>query len=348
MPIITSLTRSGQNNGSTADDRANFLELAAGEVQVAWEEAQVMKGLHTMRTITEGKSARFPIMGQGKSQYHKVGNDLFLDSNSDSKSELGTILHSEQIISIDDMLISNVFIPDIDELQLHYDVRGPYTTELGRQLAYAFDKATMRTVVAAARSTNPLSERPAGGAVLDADFLTNGASAVDTIYALAQKMDEAYIPTMGRHIIVTPGVYYNLVKQTDLVNKDITSGSNGDFAKGIVYECAGIKIHMSAHFALFVGYDESTTTANDSTFPGVSASHVQNDVFGGSGTGYGGNFASTAAICFHESAIGTVKLLDLKMESEYVINRQGTLMLAKYAMGHGILRPEAAFEVTIA
>ena len=36
------------------------------------------------------------------------------------------------------------------------------------------------------------------------------------------------------------------------------------------------------------------------------------------------------------------QLMDLAVESEYDIRRQGTLMVAKYAMGHGVLRPEAA------
>ena len=47
----------------------------------------------------------------------------------------------------------------------------------------------------------------------------------------------------------------------------------------------------------------------------------------------------------HRSAIGTVKLLDLAVESEYSMSKQATLMLAKYAMGHGILRPECAVSV---
>ena len=45
-------------------------------------------------------------------------------------------------------------------------------------------------------------------------------------------------------------------------------------------------------------------------------------------------------LVFHKSAVGTVKLQDLSTESEYQIQRQGTLMVAKYAMGHGGLRPE--------
>jgi len=48
------------------------------------------------------------------------------------------------------------------------------------------------------------------------------------------------------------------------------------------------------------------------------------------------------SVCAHASAVGTVKLLDLRTEMGYDIRRQGTLLVAKYAVGHGILRPEAA------
>jgi hypothetical protein len=68
-------------------------------------------------------------------------------------------------------------------------------------------------------------------------------------------------------------------------------------------------------------------------------------VFGGSGTGYNADLTNVKIIAGHKSAIGTVKLLDLAVESEYSMSKQSTLMLAKYAMGHGVLRPEAAILV---
>jgi hypothetical protein len=40
-----------------------------------------------------------------------------------------------------------------------------------------------------------------------------------------------------------------------------------------------------------------------------------------------------------------VKLMDLSTEMEYSVRHQGTLIVAKYAMGHGILRPECAVEL---
>jgi hypothetical protein len=46
--------------------------------------------------------------------------------------------------------------------------------------------------------------------------------------------------------------------------------------------------------------------------------------------------------------VGTVKLMDLGVEMAYDIRRQGTLIVGKYAMGHGILRPECAVEIKTA
>ena len=42
-----------------------------------------------------------------------------------------------------------------------------------------------------------------------------------------------------------------------------------------------------------------------------------------------------------QDAVATVKLMDLSVESEYQIIRQGTLTVSKYAMGHNVLRPAA-------
>ena len=69
-----------------------------------------------------------------------------------------------------------------------------------------------------------------------------------------------------------------------------------------------------------------------------------NDPFG-AGNGYNGDLSATRILAGTKEAIGTVKLLDLATESEYQIERQGTLFVAKYAMGHGVLRSECAVEV---
>jgi len=48
--------------------------------------------------------------------------------------------------------------------------------------------------------------------------------------------------------------------------------------------------------------------------------------------------------------VGTVKLMDMQTEmsgSDYGLMYQGTLMVAKYALGHGILRPECAATIKL-
>jgi hypothetical protein len=39
--------------------------------------------------------------------------------------------------------------------------------------------------------------------------------------------------------------------------------------------------------------------------------------------------------------------MDLAVETEYQVERQGTLMVARYAMGHDILRHEALVELAV-
>ncbi|MEE3227852.1 MAG: hypothetical protein VX237_01970, partial [Chloroflexota bacterium] len=48
------------------------------------------------------------------------------------------------------------------------------------------------------------------------------------------------------------------------------------------------------------------------------------------------------ALVMTKDAVATVKLMDMSVESEYQINRQGTLVVSKYAMGHNVLRPACA------
>jgi hypothetical protein len=83
----------------------------------------------------------------------------------------------------------------------------------------------------------------------------------------------------------------------------------------------------------------------------VAYSGVVND---GSNNGAAGGLDGTSAVdlenesltvralVMHKDAVATVKLMDLSVESEYQIQRQGTLIVSRYAMGHNVLRPAMA------
>lgn len=354
------LSRAGLDTLSGSDDRELFLEKFAGEVMVSFEEANVMKDLHMTRTISSGKAAQFPVTGRAQATYLKPGNNILLstDSNDDSDTAMQSIAHSERVITIDDILQASQLVFSLDEWQADFDIRSNYSTSLGRALAREFDHNTLRTVTAAARETTHVLTagaytHEAGESLTDADFNTNGASAVGTIFEIAQKFDEKHVPDMERVIVVSPQCYYKLAQQTDLLDVDFNEGGNGSLKRGRVMMAAGIRIVKSAHLGNnLIGLDESggggLGGVGDADRPGASATHVQNDLFGASGMGYGGNFSNTLAIAFQKEAIGTVKLRDLTVEEQYKLEYKGNLVVASYAMGHGILRSECAIEVVSA
>jgi hypothetical protein len=139
------VSRLGQIN-SAGDAKALFMKVFAGEVLTAFKENCVTEDKHMVRNIQNGKSAQFPILGKVNAEYHTPGkeiNGLNLPAN-------------ERVITIDDLLISHAFLANLDEAMSHYDVRGPYSQELGRALAYTYDKHILQLAVKAARDTAPV------------------------------------------------------------------------------------------------------------------------------------------------------------------------------------------------
>ena len=62
-------------------------------------------------------------------------------------------------------------------------------------------------------------------------------------------------------------------------------------------------------------------------------------------TTHDADFSTTKALVMHKSAVATVKLLNLAVETEYDIRLQGWWIAAKYAMGHSFIRPECCVEL---
>jgi hypothetical protein len=337
----TSPSRSGLISGGSDND-ALFLKVFSGEILTAFEQNNVMKDLHMMRTISSGKSAQFPVSGIATAKYHTPGVNI-ADSGNSMLSSIGM---NERVITIDDVLVSSTFIANIDELKSHYDVRSIYASELGKALAKRFDIATMKTLFAAASAG--ASAPQAGGNSISGATTNTTAGIIDALYAAATKLDEVDAPSEGRYAIVTPAQYYKLLTADNVaINKD-TSGGSADAARGTVVEVAGIQLQKSNNFLEVIA--EGNISVDQSSADNDDGS-ANNDIFGGSGVGYNGDFSALNNSGEHgilvgtKEAIGTVKLLDLATESEYQIERQGTLFVAKYAMGHGVLRPECSVKI---
>jgi hypothetical protein len=324
----TTPSRLGLINGTGADD-ALFLKKFSGEVMTSFHTANVMMERHLVRTIDQGKSSQFPATWQVDSYYHVPGTELAGQQ----------VMHGERVITIDDLLVSPVFISSIDEAKNHYDVREIYTKEAGYSLAKTADKNVLRTAVLAARASATVAGAPGGSTLLSgADIVTNANSAlINALYLAAQTLDEKDVPEMERFAVFKPAQYYKLVLDDKAINRDFTAG-NGDIRTGKVFDIAGIQIVKSNH----IPQTNIAAPAGAANAPAGITPNVGPRPLGK----YAGDFTNTIGLVMHPNAVGTVKLLDLAVEGEYEIRRQGTLIVAKYAMGHGILRPECAVELS--
>lgn len=306
------------NQGS--DTRELFLKIFAGEVLTSFERHNLLLPLTNVRTITHGKSASFPIVGKIGAEYHTPGTEITgLNVN-----------HAERIITIDDLLISHVFIADIDEAMNHYDVRSIYSTEMGRKLATQMDQNIFKEIIRAARSSSLLDDEDAPGGIEIANdkfkIATGGAqnlkeqieALTSAIFLMAQRWDENDIPEEGRYVAFRPAEYYALAQNLDLINS--LYGGSGAIREGNIVKVAGITVLKSNN---------------------IPKTHDKSDKY------HEIDASKTIGVGFLRDAVGTVKLMDLSMQAEWDIRRQGTLMVARYAVGHGPLRPECAIELKL-
>ena len=307
------------NQAGTED--ALFLKVFAGEVLTTFERASVTAGAETVRSISNGKSATFPVMGRVSAAYHVAGAEI---TGSD-------VNHNEKVITINDLLLSSVFLSNIEEAKNHWDVRSAYSTEIGRALAFQKDKHILQTIGQASLASANVDDagHGAGTTLTDSNIAsatdaTAANAMIDALFDAARTLDNNYVPKEGRKCFLRTEEYYKMANATNAINIDYSG--QGSIAEGKVMKVAGIELVSTPHFVasnVTSGVDAGSATAGASTPQAV-------------------NLANYVALVCHPTAAGTVKLMDLAVESEYDIRRQGTLMVAKYAMGHGVLRPEAA------
>jgi len=302
----TAVSRLGQTNGTGSTD-ALFLKVFSGEVLTEFERNNVFRKLTYVRTIQHGLSAQFPLVGRASSSYHTPGT--WIDGTA--------INHAEKVIAIDDLLQSNTFIANVDEAKNHYDVRAIYSAELGEELSYQFDTHLACVLALAARASSPLTGRAGGSRITDAAMLTDPAKLEAALFTATQTLDEKNVSQQDRYAVFRPAQYYLLAQRDRLVDTNL--GAKGAVASGVVETIAGLPI--------------------------VKSNHIPSTQITTGPSKYQGDFRTTVGLVFNKYAAGTVSLMDVGVESEYEIRRQGTFFIAKYLVGHDVLRADAAIEI---
>ena len=347
-PPDVALQRLGQIKGDAATwqagagkldkDRAMFLKLGSAEVLDSFMTNCVFKGKTRERNIRGGKSVAFPITGKMEARYHQPGTQILGQGNNPSDL-------NERVIELDSLMISDAAIYQMDELMNYYDVRQIYTRELGRALAYEYDKRVARIIYAAAsNSTEPLDKDPLNtgrtgnvitladkGAAFDAKSRqARGDILVDAIFDARVEFEKKDVSIDDMYAVFSPDDYYCITQSSRAINVDFNgnSGSNGTIAGGETARIAGIPLYSSNH----VTQADYSLVAGD-----VNADYAQ-------------DLSNTRGLIFHRDAVGVVTLLSPSLQmtgSEFRVQYQSDLLVARQALGIGQLRAECATAINV-
>jgi hypothetical protein len=373
--------RSGQVN-ATGSARSLFLKLYAGEVMTAFQTKNIMMDHCRVRSIKNGKSAQFIMTGKNRAAaYHTPGNEIIPSVAAKHSERIVTIddlLVAHQFIPNIDEAMSHYDIRSVytaeaayglakeaDQNILRMAVKGALTTNKHRATLAIQDYAAWDEEDFTANVTygNYAESKKAG------KFMEGVIEAKRILEAAGAPMDDLVC-------IIASDLYYHLFKATTnseatsvlhMFNRDV--GGSGSVVGLDMPTIAGIPVIRTPHLGSDTGsawsgslWSTATTTgqaplgaaesnrAAHYNLPGTTAGVVAS----GSNTGAVGGLDGTNSINYtteaglvrglvmSKDAVATVKLMDLSVESEYQIQRQGTLIVAKYAMGHNILRPGMA------
>lgn len=301
----------GGVNSAGSDRTALFLKVFSGEVLTMFENTNMTLDKHRVRTISNGKSAQFPAIGYTAAEYMTPGDAL------DGQA----VNHNEQVITVDELLVAHQIVYELEEAMSHYDVRKEYATQNGRALAKQWDQHIMQLMVLAARVATPIVTGGNIGAQGTASDLVKTASGtlITNIFAASETFDTNDVAEEDRYVYFRPAQYNVLAQDTTVLNRDWAGA--GSYADGKLLKIGGVNVVKTNNLP-------STNVTAD---PG--------------GTKYNGDFTKTYGVVATKATVGTVKLKELKSETEYDIRRQGNWLLSKIALGSGILRPDTAYEI---
>ena len=324
--------------GATAQDgyRALFLKLGSAEVLSAFEEYCVFKGKTKERNIRGGKSMAFPITGKQEAAYHQPGTEITGGTNDPSDL-------NERVLTLDSLMIADKAIAEVDELMAYWPARQEITRELGRALAYEYDKRVARIVYAAAtNTTEPLAKSINTGRIgatvtLGTDYTDAGATRqaqgdalVEAIFDARIAMEKKDVPTDNLYAVFGPEDYYAITMSSRAINTEFNggNGSNGTIADGRTMQVAGIPIFSSNH----VTQPSYTLVAGD-----CNAEYAQ-------------DLSKCKGLVFHKDCAGVLTLLSPALQvtsGDWNVSHQSTLLVARQNIGMGVLRSECAVDISV-
>ena len=373
--------RSGQTN-ATGDTRSLFLKLYAGEVMTAFQTKNIMMEYCRTRTISKGKSAQFIMTGKYRdAAYHTPGQEIAPVANARNSERIVTVddlLINAQFIPNIDEAMQHYDVRSVYTQEAGYGLSKVADQNIIRTAVKA---ALATNKERASKLIDDYKDFDDEDFTANVDYAANFANSkklkhfVEGIIEAKRILEMAGAPLEDLVCITGTDQYYKLFMAAtngeslaDLVvfNRDI--GGTGSYTSVNLPSIAGIPVVKTPHMGSYSAsaYSDSLWSTGVTTGPEPLGSPHSNrgdaydipanytaatdgDNLIGAATDANGatvnlrtESGKIRALVMHKDAVATVKLLDLSVESEYQIQRQGTLIVSKYAMGHNVLRPAMA------
>ena len=372
--------RTGQTN-ATGDTRSLFLKLYAGEVMTAFQTKNIMMNHCRTRTISKGKSAQFIMTGKYRdAAYHTPGLEIAPAATAKNSERIVTVddllINAQFIPNIDEAMqhydVRSVYTQEAgyglskvaDQNIIRTAVKAALATNKERasklvQDYKAFDDEDFTANVEIGSFANSKKLKYFTEAVIEAKRILEMAGAPLEDIVCVTSTDQYY------KLFMAATNSESLADMT-VFNRDI--GGTGSFTSVQLPSIAGIPVVRPPHMGTYSSsaYADSLWSTGVTTGPQPLGSPHSNraavydipanytaatdgdNLIGAATDANGATVAlrteasKVRALVMHKDAVATAKLLDLSVESEYQIQRQGTLIVSKYAMGHNVLRPAMA------
>lgn len=293
----------------------------------AYRRSRKTIGRHIERSIENGKAAEFPVMGRKVAQYLAPGESLDDKRQAEQQTSVK--------IFIDGLLTSDCLITDIDAAMVHYDIRSEYAYQIGEALAMAADGGILAEIAKAAVADKELLPGLGKGKVvtrtvtggLSAESEALGKAIIEELLEIKTAMSKNFVPNEGRVCYMLPVAVNALVASKDAINRDF--GAVATITDATITRVAGIDIVEVPHL----------------TVGGVNKAGAKPDgLIQGEGHIFPAEYKDKCAfLVAHKSTVGTLTLKSFQLEHARRIEYQADHIVGKYSIGHGMLRPEAAF-----
>ena len=317
-----SRSRPGAKEASGTDDRQLFLIEFGGLVIQAYDEVMDYQDLRFTKSITQGKADSFPIIGRKRDATEHTPGDLILG---------GTINHDEVQIALDNMLVDAVFIAEIDELMIHYDISAPYAHQLGQSLGSTTSKRIAIMHILASRAGQTMGNgadprldaaqdgQPIPAYYYDVNLKTDASKLENAAFLAAQYQRQNDMSGSDWFYMLPHQQVLLLARYTGVEGGPVTTGS-GNRASGTIGPLAGLTPKGTNH---------------------IPATNITSGL-----AKYQGNFSTTVGHISSKMAVGTLERRAMKVVMKQQDERLGTLLIASMFNGHGTLRNECSIELT--